>query len=130
MRILFFIIILFTSLVSNTYGESFVIESFAEAKALSESAELPLLVIFGTPSCRFCEQLKHDLLDKEFENELSNVIVCYVDIDTDNQHKQAYNIKTIPDSRILFKNREHGKIIGYSKQKFKAWLKDYHDRSK
>lgn len=99
------------------------LNSLTDATALSETSEKNLLVIFGSKSCRYCDDLKKEINSGNLDNLLKNKIVCYIDIDDKNRNlEKEYKISIIPDSRFFIKNNQKSKIIGYEKNKYRNWL--------
>lgn len=99
------------------------LNSLAEATALSETSEKNLLIIFGSKSCRYCENLKQEINSGNFDYLLTNKIVCYVELDDTNKDlKTKYRVNMIPDSRVFIRNEQKFKISGYEKTKYTKWL--------
>jgi thioredoxin-related protein len=118
------LIAIFLGLVisSSSLAEGFIIESLPEAQKLAEKTNRPILVIFGAEYCTYCHKLKRDILLGGIP-ESDKYIVCYIDIEKDEEIKKKYRIKTIPESRIFDKDKEKGKIIGYMPKRYREWLK-------
>jgi thioredoxin-related protein len=113
--------ILFCS--SLTYAkDSFILGSLSEAKTLAKSTNKPLLIIFGADYCRYCNDLKQDILSYELSPEVNPYIICYLDISQDTELKTKYNISVLPDSRIFVKDQQKSKNTGYSIKQYKTWL--------
>lgn len=109
------ILSLTTALFSN---DTFILDSFDEAKVLAQETSKPVLIVFGADYCAYCLKLKQDLLlSKDIEH-----IVCYVDIQDHTDLKDKYNVGVIPDSRVIINNKEVGSFKGYSPQKYFTWL--------
>lgn len=119
---LFYIVCMFILLSQASFSQSILIDSLDDAMALSESTEMPVLLIFGADWCDHCKQLKKDIEEKNLEKELDNYIVCYIDIDENKNLKNKFEIKAVPDSRLIIKQKEKNKIIGYNKLKYKKWI--------
>lgn len=108
---------------STSYG-GFILDSLDEAKQLSKSTQQPILVIFGSENCSFCTQLKNDISNGQLTTALDPYIICYLDINKDVKLKADYEINIIPDSRIIHKNTQKTKIVGYNKKNYIKWLID------
>jgi len=117
--LLFAISVLSTSVSAN---DSFMLNSIEEAKNLASITNKPLLIIFGSDYCKFCQELKKDILSKKLSPDIDKYIICYIDLETDEHIKKKYNVSMIPDSRILIKDKEIKKIKGYSKNNYLKWL--------
>jgi thioredoxin-related protein len=103
-------------------NDSFILHSLTEANRLSATTKKPVLLIFGSESCRYCNMLKKDILIYELSPSIDKYIVCYIDTDKNPEFKNKYNVSVIPDSRILSHNKEIRKNKGYSKYKYIKWL--------
>lgn len=101
-----------------------MVNSIEDAMALSESSKKPVLLIFGSNDCVFCEKLKQDIIRGELTKYIDEYIVCYLDIDKAKKEKQEYKVSLIPDSRILRNKIEKTKIIGYKKSRYIEWLEN------
>jgi thioredoxin-like negative regulator of GroEL len=99
-----------------------MVNSLEDAMALSESTKMPTLVIFGADWCGFCKSLKKDIESGMLNKELDNYIVCYIDIDKNKDLKKEFDVKTLPDSRILIDKKEISQYKGYDKSKYKKWI--------
>lgn len=122
MKSLFQFLFITICFCNSLYSQDFILESMREAEILSESTQQPILVIFGSEDCVYCQQLKDDILKGTFSEQMSAYIICYIDIDNHIEYKRIYRVKTIPDSRIIYNNKEKSRTIGYSKKKFSEWL--------
>jgi thioredoxin-related protein len=103
-------------------NDSFVLTSFKDAKFLSESTEKPILLIFGTNSCKFCTELKSAIFVEPLKSATDKYIICYLDLDENPELKQEYDISIIPDSRIIKNNKQISGIKGYTASNYLKWL--------
>lgn len=117
----FIIAVLLMSSIS--YGE-FILDSLDEAKQLSQSTQQPILVIFGSEHCSFCKKLINDAHNDKLKTAMDPYIICYLDINKDAKLKEEYKINIVPDSRIIEKNIQKTKIVGYNKENYIKWLID------
>lgn len=116
-------LLLFLSAVSISYaGDSFILSSLDEAKVLSERTEQPILLIFGSDDCRFCNQLKEDIINNKLSPTINRYIICYINIKDNQELKNKYNISAIPDSLILIKQASKFRTKGYMKDNYIQWL--------
>lgn len=99
-----------------------VVSSLEDAVALSESTKMPVLVIFGADWCVHCKNLKKDIDNGQLNKELDSYIVCYVDIDKHKDLKKEFQVKSLPDSRILKDQKEISSIRGYIPKDYKKWI--------
>lgn len=99
-------------------GNSFILDSLDEAKILSKKTNKPVLLIFGADYCDYCLRLKKDLLLADGVEH----IICYIDIKDHSDLRDQYNVDIVPDSRIIFDNKEISKFKGYSHKKYFKWL--------
>ncbi len=124
MKILFVLIFLLCS-INNIYADGYIV-SFDEAQKLSQKTRQPVLAIFGSENCTFCKSLVSDVSNDKLSPEIDNYIICYVDTAKNKEYKTKYKINAVPDSRILFNNKEMSKNVGYTRLKYKEWLKNVH----
>ncbi len=129
---IFYILILFLSVVNISEiaiaNDSFILSSLNEAKNISIKSDKPILLIFGTSSCKYCEQLKNDLIKNKLP--IDRLIVCYIDIEENSDYIREYKVSSIPDSRILYKSNKTLAHKGYGKQEYTKWLNSYYEQSK
>ena len=124
MKYIILIIVLVFGINNYSFGETFILESLTDAIAISENTQQPILLIFGSENCRFCQNLKNDILDRNLDSVVDRYLICYIDIDKKPEVKNEYNIRTIPDTRIIKNKVQVSKIIGYSKNSFIEKLKN------
>jgi thioredoxin-related protein len=113
--LLFFLAVLVTVVSAN---DSFILDSIDETQRLSHLTNKPALIIFGSDSCRFCNNLKQDILTKKLSPTIDRYIICYIDIDKNPDLKTKYSVSMIPDSRIFVNNKQTSIIKGYSKDTY------------
>ncbi len=118
---LLFLCLIFTQ--PSIAKDNFILDSLGEAVSLSESTKQPILLIFGADYCRYCVNLKKNIIDLELSPEIDKYIICYIDIKIHSDLKKQYSVSTIPDSRIIIDNKQQKSIIGYNRQKYISWLK-------
>jgi thioredoxin-like negative regulator of GroEL len=99
------------------------VDSLESAIVLSEEIRCEVLVIFSAEWCSYCQNLKNDINSKKLDDVLCNKIICYVDYDESKQLVKKYNVKKIPDSRLIETTGNITKFIGYNKDKYIIWLK-------
>ena len=109
-------------LMCSTSYSGFILDSLDEAKQLSQSTQQPILVIFGSDNCSFCKQLKNDISNSQMKTALDPYLVCYLDLNKHEDLKKLYKINILPDSRIIDKNTQKAKLVGYSKENYIKWL--------
>jgi thioredoxin-related protein len=118
--ILFLFLFLFNGIAFAT--EPVFTDNFKDAINISNDKNIPIVLIFGQESCNYCNKLKSDINSGELDSLLENKIICYIDILNNKDFIEEYEIKKIPDSRILLNNKVRSKITGYDKVKYKTWL--------
>lgn len=105
-------------------NDNFILNSLDDSLRISETTDQPILLIFGNDSCRFCKRLKDDLINSELKNYTDRYIICYIDIDDNITLKDKYEVRTIPDTRIIKNKVQIIKIVGYNKQTYKDKIKN------
>jgi len=108
----------------SVFAETPMVDNLHDAMALSEDADMPVLLIFGAEWCVNCKILKTDINNGTLSKEVNRMIICYINIDDDKNLSKEYRVKNIPDSRILVDKKEIKRIIGYKKDKYKEWLQN------
>lgn len=121
LKIISLAFVLFLMSFANA-NEGFILNSLEEAQKLSQQTEQPILLIFGSDDCRFCNQLKIDIISNKLSPAINRYIVCYIDIKHSPELKNTYNISVIPDSLILIKQTEKFRNKGYLKDSYIKWL--------
>lgn len=122
LKIFYSIILILSSLTPLYANDGFILENLEEAKKISQITNKPVLVIFGADYCKFCDQLKKDILDFQLSPAIDKYIVCYLDVGKDKNLKKTYNIGIIPDSRIIMKDKEKSSNKGYTKNIYINWI--------
>jgi thioredoxin-like negative regulator of GroEL len=108
---------------NNTYGsEQAFVSSLEDAVALSEDTKMPILLVFGADWCKNCVSLKQDMIKGDLLVVLDGFIICYVNIDDNQELPKLYKVKNIPDSRIISGGIETKPLVGYNKTNYKKWL--------
>ena len=118
----FILLFLFSIISVISYGDSFILYSVSEATALSEKTKQPILLIFGSENCIYCKSLEQDLTNGQLTKAIDPYIICYLDLNKDAKLKEDYKINIVPDSRIIDKNIQKTKIVGYNKENYIKWL--------
>lgn len=103
-------------------GGPSMVNSLEDAIALSESTKKPILLIFSAEWCGFCKSLKKDIDNSRLSKELDGLIICYIDTDKNPDLKKQFDIKSLPDSRVLINNQEKYQHKGYIFRNYKRWL--------
>jgi len=88
---------------------------------LATEINKPVLIIFSADWCKHCTILKDDFTNNKL-TEISNYVICIVDVDTNKEIKKEFGIKSLPTSIILSNNVEKSRKIGYSNKEYKGWL--------
>jgi thioredoxin-like negative regulator of GroEL len=117
------IVFISLSFCSTGFAEGFVLDSLKEAQVLSKATNKPILLIVGSESCNYCLKLKNDL-NSVLKNDIDDFIVCYLDIKSNPEIKNQFNISLIPDSRIINNDRVNSIIKGYKPNDYKKWLQN------
>lgn len=105
---------------SKVYSNpSIIIDSYNDAVLLSKEIDLPVLVIFSSGDCRFCDLLKNNMPETE------DLIICFIDYNSNKNLVKQYNVSLIPDSLLIDSN---GKVLkrlkGFKDKKtYGDWLK-------
>lgn len=99
-----------------------IVDDLQVAQSLSESTGQPLILIFGSKSCAFCDLLKKDIDDGYFMMQLDGTIVCYVDITRRQDLIDKYKIKSLPDTRYIVNGDQRAYMVGYDRKKYEKWL--------
>lgn len=86
--------------------------------AINVSKNKPLLIIFGADWCGACKRLKKEI--NQFD--LTNYVICFVNVDERKDLKNKYNINSYPTSIIIKEEKIIDKTIGYSRSNYENWL--------
>ena len=108
----------------NIYANGFILDSLEEAQSLSKSTKQPILVIFGSENCSFCTKLMADIDSGQLTTYLDPYIICYIDLNKNEEYKEKYKVNMIPDSRLISNGKETSKATGYTKIEYIQWLKN------
>lgn len=103
-------------------NETFILSSIQEAEKISDVSQKPMLVIFGSENCGYCTKLKNDLVSNVESSYIDPYIICYIDLNKNENLKKKYDISSIPDSRIFFKRKMKSSTKGYKKIEYLEWL--------
>lgn len=106
----------------NIMADFPIVDNLDIAQSLSESTEQPLILIFGSKSCTFCGLLKKDIENGYFLVQLDRKIVCYIDVAKRQDLIDKYEIKSLPDTRLIIDGKQKGSMVGYERSKYKKWL--------
>lgn len=102
-------------------AESYVANSLIDALILSKESKKDIVLIFGADWCKYCNILKKDI--ENHSEIIIDKIIVYSNIDKDSELAQEYQVKSIPDCRIIRNNIEISRKIGYLGIKdFTKWL--------
>lgn len=94
----------------------------------SKESEKDLLIVFSADWCGNCVIFKKYIM--EDSSILSNMVVCFVDFDSNDSIVKEYKVKKIPDFRYYKDSAEIGKKIGYSnRQEFDKWIAGHKDQN-
>jgi len=126
------IVILLLCFGGRAYGENaFFVDNFADALAMSESTNKPLLVVFTADWCKYCAVLHEDVQKESGGEILKDYIVCFINIDKYPDIYKEYKVKALPDSRIIVSKTEIATNIGYkSKTHYMQWIKNVNRKIK
>jgi protein disulfide-isomerase len=116
------VVLLLSSTIFAAEPPIFVYD-MVDALALSENTNKQILVVFTADWCKQCQIMKKDIEDNQ--NMVSDTIVCYLNIDFNQDLAKEYNIKFIPDYCILRKKIQIRRQSGYTtRAKFIKWFQD------
>jgi thiol-disulfide isomerase/thioredoxin len=87
------------------------LKDYSQAKLLSDQTDIKLVVIFTADWCKYCVILKEHIAQDP--TMLSGSIFCYVDVEKHPDIASKYGVKTIPDTRVILKDKQLKKIVGY-----------------
>lgn len=105
--------------LSTAYADpSVLVSSYNEAVSLSKQTNLPILIIFSSDNCSYCNLLKENMPDIE------NTIVCFIDYQNNKQLVKQYKVNLIPDSIVIdHKENQLKRLKGFKdKNSYEAWL--------
>jgi thioredoxin-related protein len=105
--------------LSTAYADpSISVNSYDEAVSLSKQMNLPILIIFSSDDCSYCNLLKENIPDIE------NTIVCFIDYQNNKQLVKQYKVSLIPDSIVIdHKENQLKRLKGFKdKHSYEAWL--------
>lgn len=94
-------------------------DEYEKSVELSKIYNRPLIVIFGAKWCPYCRDLKKDVTSiKQF----TKTIVCFIDTDENTDFVDKFDIKGLPTSVLLNKDKEKSRHSGYKKDSYEKWL--------
>jgi thioredoxin-related protein len=104
--------------------KSNIVYDFEEAKKLAQDYKRNIVMVFGAKWCGYCKDLKADIVSNNFPS-LNSYIVCFIDIQNQEDITKIYIIEKIPTSILLDdKLKEWSRKVGYKKEEYELWLKD------
>lgn len=96
-------------------------DNLDDAIVLANDLNVDILVVFSADWCGNCTKMKKDL--QLNPDTIDDMIICYINIDNNKSLAKKYRIRNIPDYRIIRKNQEVQKKVGYTDlTTFKDWL--------
>jgi thioredoxin 1 len=99
--LVFLVIFVFSNYVKA--DPAIIVNSLEDAVVLSESTDYNILIVFGAKWCHYCVKSKEEVHNNISKYE--NIILLYVDVDSNKQLKKEYDIKLLP-TYLLLKDRE------------------------
>lgn len=97
------------------------VDKLENAFVESKESEKDLLIVFSADWCGNCVIFKKHIM--EDSSILSNMVVCFVDFDSNDSIVKEYKVKKIPDFRYYRNSVELSQKIGYSnKEQFAKWI--------
>lgn len=105
----------------TTYADQAIyVDTLEDAIAMSEDTNKDVLLIFGAEWCGACGKLKTDLLNNPQMSD--NLIICYVNIDKNQNLATEYRVRTIPHYILIRNKIEIKKEKGYiNPERFIRW---------
>lgn len=119
-----FVLIFLCAIPNISIAETPSVNNLPDALALSEDSGMPILLVFSRAGCSHCDDLKKDIKNGLFNEELNGYILCYIDTINNKELTKEYRVSGIPDSRIIKKTKETSRIVGYIQRKYRKWLND------
>lgn len=105
---------------TNIYASTIIYNDYQLATILSNETSMPILLVFSSESCGYCEKLKDDL--PNLSDSLDSYIVCILDIDKYTEISKDMKVRNLPTSIVLDRGVEASRKIGYGLQNYKEWL--------
>lgn len=93
-----------------------------------------LLLYFGAPWCGPCKLLKEKLENKETQDQMPNLKVCYINIDDHDEIASLYKVKSLPTQIFVklydIKVKIFSRIEGYDYTKLLLEYNKYYESEK
>lgn len=114
-KIYSFLLILCLVFMSNESSAKppIFVESYQDAKTITQDMQMPMIVIFSASWCKFCIKIKEDIVNNM--NMFEDTVICIIDIEQHQDLAKKFRVKKIP-KMIIFndKGKEIDNIIGYT----------------
>lgn len=112
MKYLLAIVLMLISNISMAKPPIFI-DSYEEAKTISQTFDQPMIVIFSAEWCQYCLKLKQDIT-KNIDH-FENTTICILDISSNDKLAKDFKVKKIPKI-ILFDKKGNviKEIVGYT----------------
>lgn len=123
-------IILILSFMSVCYGQetSVICYDYDTALILSREQDIPILLVFTSDWCAFCEKLKTEVIE---DGSLDKTIICIIDIEKNKELSKDFNIKSLPTSVIIRESEQIDRKIGYkNKEDYINWVNKTNQKKK
>jgi thioredoxin-like negative regulator of GroEL len=105
---------------TNIYASNIIYNDYQLATILSNETSMPILLVFSSESCGYCEKLKDDL--PNLSDSLDSYIVCILDIHEYAEISKDMKVRNLPTSIVLDRGVEVSRKTGYGLQNYKEWL--------
>ena len=121
MKIIQFLVFIFLLYIPNiSLSEGIIIHNdLPQAQAISLESDRELLVLFSAEYCKFCQDLKTEIISSELTD---NLVVCIIDTQNDQGLSRKMKVRNLPTSVHLKNKTEISRIVGYNKDKYILWL--------
>lgn len=118
-KIIVVLLLMLCSLRPSVASSPVFVEQFMDAIVESEATQKDILLIFTAEWCKNCKIMKKDINNNIFQ--FHNIVISYVDIDEHRDLAKQFDVKAIPDYRIIRNTKEIKRHIGY--KNFNTFLK-------